>query len=61
MVVADDKPHPGQAAFAQTTEELRRVHHPYAGGADVILTTPEERHRLRVPHPEWLSSRQTGL
>ena len=44
-----------------TDTELRRIHHPYDGGADVILTTPEERHRLRALHPEWLSSHPTGL
>ncbi|MFD9461013.1 hypothetical protein [Streptomyces sp. NPDC060027] len=44
-----------------TDKELRRIYHPYDGGADVILTTPEERHRLRALHPEWLSSHPTGL
>ncbi|MFI9581188.1 hypothetical protein ACIHCQ_04965 [Streptomyces sp. NPDC052236] len=45
--------------FADT--ELRRVHHPYDGGADVILTTPEERDRLRDLHGGWLSSHPAGL
>lgn len=39
-----------------TDTGLRRIHHPYDGGADVILTTPEERDRLRGLHTDWLSS-----
>jgi hypothetical protein len=45
--------------FADT--ELRRIHHPYDGGADVILATPEERDRLRDQHTDWLSSHPSGL
>ncbi|MEI5134049.1 hypothetical protein RB199_20050 [Streptomyces libani] len=30
-----------------TDTGLQRIHHPYDGGADVILTTPEERDRVR--------------
>ncbi|WNO72681.1 hypothetical protein [Streptomyces sp. AM8-1-1] len=41
--------------------ELRRIHHPYDGGADVILTTTAERERLRGEHTAWLSSHQSGL
>ncbi|MGW1880912.1 DUF3885 domain-containing protein [Streptomyces sp. NPDC001970] len=44
-----------------TDTELRRIHHPYDGGADVILTTPEERDRLRDLHSGWLSSHPLGL
>ncbi|MET7895226.1 hypothetical protein ABZT30_29180 [Streptomyces mirabilis] len=41
--------------------ELRRVHHPYDGGADVILATPAERDRVRDQHADWLSSHSAGL
>ncbi|MDT7845623.1 hypothetical protein RQC66_33405 [Streptomyces justiciae] len=34
-----------------TDTELRRIHHPYDGGADVVLPTPAERDRLRARHP----------
>lgn len=44
-----------------TDTELRRIHHPYDGGADVILTTPKERDRLRGLHTDWLSSHPGGL
>jgi hypothetical protein len=44
-----------------TDTELRRIHHPYDGGADVILTTPEERDRLRDLHSGWLSGHPSGL
>ncbi|MBD9726074.1 hypothetical protein PV755_43395 [Streptomyces caniscabiei] len=41
--------------------ELRRIHHPYDGGADVILATPVERDRVRDEHTDWLSSHPAGL
>ncbi|MFH9819218.1 hypothetical protein [Streptomyces sp. NPDC017230] len=41
--------------------ELHRVYHPYDGGADVILTTPAERDRVRDRHTDWLSSHPAGL
>lgn len=44
-----------------TDTELQRIHHPYDGGADVILTTSEERDRLRDLHSGWLSSHPAGL
>jgi hypothetical protein len=34
--------------------ELWRIHHPYGGGADVILATPAERDHLRDQHQDWL-------
>lgn len=40
---------------------LRRIHHPYDGGADVILATPAERGELRDRHATWLSSHPAGL
>lgn len=43
-----------------TDTELTRIHHPYDGGADVILPTPEERDRLRNRHSAWLSTRPSG-
>ncbi|MCX5361118.1 hypothetical protein OG864_20635 [Streptomyces sp. NBC_00124] len=44
-----------------TDTALRRIHHPYDGGADVILTTPSERDALRERHTDWLSSHPSGL
>jgi hypothetical protein len=44
-----------------TDTELRRIHHPYDGGADVVLATPGERDRLRGCHVDWLSSHPSGL
>lgn len=38
-----------------------RVHHPYDGGADVLLPTTGERDRLKCRHPDWLSRRPSGL
>ncbi|WP_420377890.1 DUF3885 domain-containing protein [Streptomyces filamentosus] len=35
--------------------------HPYDGGADVFLATPEERDRTRDRYPDWLSSHPSGL
>ncbi|WP_406512609.1 hypothetical protein OG851_25095 [Streptomyces sp. NBC_00161] len=40
--------------------ELTRIHHPYDGGADVILATPEERDRLRDCHSTWLPAHPSG-
>ncbi|WP_254394345.1 hypothetical protein [Streptomyces sp. AC512_CC834] len=44
-----------------TDTDLRRIHHPYDGGADVVLSTPGERDRLRGRHFDWLSSHPAGL
>lgn len=41
--------------------ELRRLHCPYDGGADVILTTTAERDRLRERHSDWLSIHASGM
>jgi hypothetical protein len=41
--------------------EFRRIHHPYDGGADVILATPAERDRLRDRHSDWLSGHPDGV
>ncbi|MFJ9372235.1 hypothetical protein [Streptomyces sp. NPDC101455] len=55
--VADDT----LAEVFVTDTGLQRIHHPYDGGADVILTTPAERDRLRAKHAGWLSSQPSGL
>lgn len=34
---------------------------PYDGGADVILSTPEERDSLKARHPDWVSKHPKGL
>ncbi|MFD5568279.1 DUF3885 domain-containing protein [Streptomyces cadmiisoli] len=44
-----------------TDSGLTRIHHPYDGGADVILTTSSERDALRERHTDWLSSHPSGL
>ncbi|MEV8098949.1 hypothetical protein [Kitasatospora sp. NPDC085879] len=43
-----------------TDVRLRRIHHPYDGGADVFLTTAEERDRMRDRHADWLSGHPGG-
>ncbi|MEU3572191.1 hypothetical protein AB0E96_27760 [Kitasatospora sp. NPDC036755] len=55
--VADDK----TADVLVADARLERIHHPYDGGADVFLATPEERDRLRDRHSSWLSSHPAGL
>lgn len=55
--VADDRE--GGVIVADTG--LRRLYHPYDGGADVHLATTEERDRLRERHAEWLSPYPNGL
>ncbi|WP_312876467.1 DUF3885 domain-containing protein [Streptomyces bohaiensis] len=49
------------AGVLVTDTQMRRLHHPYDGGADVFLTTPEERDRTRTRHAHWLSSSPSGL
>ncbi|UKL03755.1 DUF3885 domain-containing protein [Streptomyces sp. NBU3104] len=44
-----------------TDTGMRRVLHPYDGGADVLLTTPAERDRMRDRHADWLSGHPSGL
>ncbi len=44
-----------------TDTELRRIHPPYDGGADVVLTTAAERDEMRARHAEWLSAHPAGL
>ncbi len=55
--IADDK----VAGVLIADTQMRRVCHPYDGGADVFLTTPEERNRMRDRHADWLSSHPSGL
>ncbi|MGW0632604.1 DUF3885 domain-containing protein [Streptomyces sp. NPDC002758] len=54
---ADDK----VAGVLVTDSLMQRIYHPYDGGADVFLTTPEERDRMRDRHTDWLSSHPSGL
>ncbi|MEU9041087.1 MULTISPECIES: hypothetical protein [unclassified Kitasatospora] len=54
--VADDE----VAGVIITDTELLRVYHPYDGGADVFLTTTQERDRLKERHSEWLSKHPQG-
>ncbi|MFC7885991.1 hypothetical protein ACFUVV_29550 [Streptomyces sp. NPDC057376] len=48
--VADDR----LAEVFLTDTGLRRIHHPYDGGADVVLATPAERDRFANRYVEWL-------
>ncbi|GAA2286431.1 hypothetical protein GCM10010415_66190 [Streptomyces atrovirens] len=54
---ADDK----VAGILITDTRMHRIHHPYDGGADVFLATPEERDRMRDRHAAWLSRHPSGL
>ncbi|MEU5694350.1 hypothetical protein [Actinosynnema sp. NPDC020468] len=44
-----------------TSLSFDRVHHPYDGGADVLLPTTGERDTLRQNHADWLSHHPLGL
>ncbi|MEU0597457.1 hypothetical protein ABZ484_04210 [Streptomyces sp. NPDC006393] len=55
--IADDK----LAGVLVTDTRMRRIYHPYDGGADVLLPTPQERDRMRDRHATWLSSHPSGL
>jgi hypothetical protein len=55
--VADDV----EANVMITDVGMTRVHHPYDGGADVLLRTSEERDVMRARHAEWLSRHPQGL
>ncbi|MGW7331279.1 DUF3885 domain-containing protein [Streptomyces sp. NPDC054840] len=54
--VADDT----LAGIFVTDPGLTRFHHPYDGGADVVLPTPQERDRMRERHTDWLSAHPQG-
>ncbi|MFG1811882.1 hypothetical protein [Streptomyces sp. NPDC049040] len=55
--VADDK----VGGIMITDIGMRRIYHPYDGGADAFLSTPQERDQLRSRHTGWLSSHPLGL
>jgi hypothetical protein len=55
--VADD----AVAGVLITDTGMRRVHHPYDGGADVFLESSEERDGMRDRHAGWLSRHASGL
>lgn len=55
--VADDR----AGGVLITDTGMQRIHHPYDGGADVLLATARERDRLRGRHAAWLSSHPAGL
>ncbi|MGX1915722.1 DUF3885 domain-containing protein [Streptomyces phaeochromogenes] len=55
--IADDK----VAGILITDTRMQRIHHPDDGGADVFLTTPDERDQMRDRHADWLSSHPSGL
>ncbi|MGI5285038.1 DUF3885 domain-containing protein [Nonomuraea polychroma] len=41
--------------------DLRRVYHPYDGGADVIMADAGERDQLKAAHVGWLPRNRHGL
>ncbi|MFD3726500.1 hypothetical protein [Streptomyces sp. NPDC058671] len=43
-----------------TDPGLTQIHHPYDGGADVILSSPVERDRMREQYSAWLSTHPSG-
>ncbi|MGW3993664.1 DUF3885 domain-containing protein [Amycolatopsis sp. NPDC004772] len=43
-----------------TSLALDRVHHPYDGGADIMLSTTAERDALKRRHADWLSDHTSG-
>ncbi|MBM7440515.1 hypothetical protein [Streptomyces sp. HB132] len=55
--IADNK----VAGVLITDTRMRRVHHPYDGGADVFLATSEERDRMRDRHADRLFRHPSGL
>jgi hypothetical protein len=55
--VADDK----VGGILVTDTGMCRIHHPYDGGADVLLATPQERDQMRDRYTDWLSSSPSGL
>jgi hypothetical protein len=44
-----------------TDAAVRRVHHPYDSGADVLLADGVERDRMRERHADRLSAHPLGL
>lgn len=55
--VADDQ----TAGVMIADSSLRKIHHPYDGGADVLLVDLVERDAMRDRHRAWLSSHPSGL
>jgi hypothetical protein len=55
--VADD----ATANVMITSLLFDRVHHPYDGGADVLLPTTGERDALKRRHTDWLSAHPLGF
>ncbi|MFJ8948057.1 hypothetical protein ACIRG4_33260 [Streptomyces sp. NPDC102395] len=49
-LTADDK----VARILITHIRMQRIHHPYDGGADVFLTTSDERDQMRDRHTDGL-------
>ncbi|MFI5611823.1 hypothetical protein [Amycolatopsis sp. NPDC051903] len=44
-----------------TSLSFDRIHHPYDGGADVLLPTIVDRDVVKHRHTDWLSSHPSGL
>nr|WP_280232421.1 hypothetical protein [Nocardia cyriacigeorgica] len=55
--VADDS----TAGVMITDLTMERIHHPYDGGADVLLPTTAERDELGHRYADWLSPHPEGL
>ncbi|WP_134663143.1 MULTISPECIES: hypothetical protein [unclassified Amycolatopsis] len=55
--VADD----GTANVMIASLSFDRVHHPYDGGADILLPTTGERDELKRRHADWLSAHSSGF
>jgi hypothetical protein len=56
-IVAND----GASETIIMPSDLRWLYHPYAGGADVVTASIDQRDALRVRHRAWLSTHPLGL
>jgi hypothetical protein len=43
-----------------TSLSFDRIHHPYDGGADLLLPTTSERETIKHSHTDWLSDHPSG-
>ncbi|WP_328617776.1 hypothetical protein OHS18_17580 [Amycolatopsis sp. NBC_00355] len=43
-----------------TSLSFDRIHHPYDGGADLLLPTTSERDTIKHSHTDWLSDHPSG-
>ena len=61
LITCDWSGRPAPNARPITDLSLERIHHPYDGGADVLLPTTAERDALIQRHTDWLSRHPNGF